>query len=464
MQLVCLLLQSSTAFLIVKPNSPATVHYYNSLTRLHANNDKQDSPDSAPDTNTNANDDSNSYGSSSGNKNKQPVKSTKFDRVLDDFIGKKYGAGEKWYGEKTSKLSEDEYAALRGLDITVSQEQKESDIPLKENAILLYGDIDGPTAPGQWIAFDLAEKGFNVRVVCENRKQAIKAFGPIGKNVDYVYLTSSSTDRDYSRAIQNVQAIVLCHSFEPSADLGLINWIPGLIPKFSADEMLVAYNIVKYTTMANVAQVGGIRKIVSISRFINEDDSVDDDNKSSLLSALVSNNNVKYDVFKLFRSRHQDLENAIKKSGIDYVIVRAPPVVDVSREGSKYDLLLLGDVKNNKKVEGLNTSNCKIGVLDLAEAVVQSLLLDVDRITYTVCEDPVLSFIDQIDSGDGSIRVSSRVRREWYYGILNMDDASMRMAYILKAPEAYSSQLQEDDAVEEYWQQRLAVIKQDNFM
>jgi hypothetical protein len=32
--------------------------------------------------------------------------------VIDDFIGKKYGAGEKFYGKRTSGLTEDEYNDL----------------------------------------------------------------------------------------------------------------------------------------------------------------------------------------------------------------------------------------------------------------------------------------------------------------------------------------------------------------
>lgn len=36
-------------------------------------------------------------------------KSTKFDRVIDDFIGKRYGAGEAFYGKRMSDLDEETY-------------------------------------------------------------------------------------------------------------------------------------------------------------------------------------------------------------------------------------------------------------------------------------------------------------------------------------------------------------------
>ena len=36
-------------------------------------------------------------------------KSTKFDRAIDDFIGKRYGAGEAFYGKRMSDLDEETY-------------------------------------------------------------------------------------------------------------------------------------------------------------------------------------------------------------------------------------------------------------------------------------------------------------------------------------------------------------------
>ena len=45
-----------------------------------------------------------------GNQNEpEKKKSTKFDRVIDDFIGKRYGAGEAFYGKRMSDLDEDTY-------------------------------------------------------------------------------------------------------------------------------------------------------------------------------------------------------------------------------------------------------------------------------------------------------------------------------------------------------------------
>jgi hypothetical protein len=62
---------------------------------------------------------------------KQPKKSTKLDRVISDFIGKRYGAGEAFYGKRVSDLDEDTYLELRGVD----KKKEFAAKPLKDNAV-----------------------------------------------------------------------------------------------------------------------------------------------------------------------------------------------------------------------------------------------------------------------------------------------------------------------------------------
>jgi hypothetical protein len=121
-------------------------------------------------------------------------KSTKVDRIIDDFMGKRYGNGEFFYGKRTSDLSEEEFVEKTG-----GSKIPDDDGPLRENAILIVGGIE---TMAQWIAFDLAEKGFTIRIACEDRKNAIEWFGLPGNNVDIISLTSSSTDEKFARAVQ----------------------------------------------------------------------------------------------------------------------------------------------------------------------------------------------------------------------------------------------------------------------
>ena len=127
---------------------------------------------------------------------RQPKKSTKIDRIIDDFVGKRYGNGEFFYGKRTSDMSEEDYQELKS---RTDPQLPDEDSPMAENAVLIVGGLDHV---GQWVAFDLAEKGFKIRVTGENFKDAVKIFGLPGFNVDIIVLTPSSSEERFARAIE----------------------------------------------------------------------------------------------------------------------------------------------------------------------------------------------------------------------------------------------------------------------
>ena len=377
------------------------------------------------------------------NSNKK-VKSTKFDRIIDDFVGKKYGAGQAFYGPRTSGLSEEEYAKLRGVDVNASKNKDDNEnddnFEFKPNSILLYGDIDSKSdySIGQWIAFELLEKGFNVRIVCKNKKEGFQAFGPNGKNVDYIYLDTNSDEKWYARAIEGVQAIIFCHSFQPTVDYGLFN--------IFKNNMLICEKLINFASMSRKAQVGDIKKVVYLSRYLspsymNEYKNKYGDGKSDSID------NTKYNEF---RQLHFNIEDQLRNSGIEYGIIRAPIDVDVIRDASKYNLIV-NSCKENSKKNSIVVGNKCISILDLAEASTQLLLQDVDRITVTVEEEVIEN-------------TNNRVKRVWYYGILNMNDKDMQMSYMIKPAEAYKSQLDEDEMVEKYWLEKFLLVEKDNIV
>ena len=408
------------------------------------------------------------------NKDKNDKKNTKFDRVVDDFLGKRYGAGEAFYGKRTSSLSEDEYQAMRG-DVPVNKEKELLNREFKDNAVLIVHGITGSSAPGQWIAFELAEKGFNVRVVCDNLKKAVEVFGY--DNVDLIQLGADSTERDYAKAIQGTQAMIICSNFEPAADLGPFNLLPlpgggGL--KKCEEETIVAQKLLDVSSRARKGGIGQVKKVVYLSRVI----STDKKKAGSVLQGLWDSS-AENQIFNDFRSLHVELESSVRKAGIEYVIVRAPSRVLQIREGAVYDLVIFGaspkDKQSSKSVlESFGDKELQIGVLDLAESCTQALLQDFDGITFTVCEQP--SDIKEEDSalvditGYEGKNVQSRIRKQaqgnrvsrlWYYGILNVDDDGLRVSYMMKPSEAYKSQLEEDIKVEEYWDKKLKLISRD---
>jgi hypothetical protein len=138
-------------------------------------------------------------------------KDTKVSRIIDDFIGKRFGAGEAFYGKRTSSLTEEEYQSIRG---SASSKLKEMESkPFRDNAILLVGDVHIGVA--QWIVFDLHEKGFNIRLACTDKKQTITVYGLPGFNVDMIELSAMSPQEDFARALNGVQAIIFCGNFDP---------------------------------------------------------------------------------------------------------------------------------------------------------------------------------------------------------------------------------------------------------
>ena len=77
---------------------------------------------------------------------------TRFARGLDDFVGKRYGAGEAFYGKRKSEMSEEDFQAMRLLR---APKQEEIVQDLRNNAILVVGGIEDVN---QWAVFDLLQR------------------------------------------------------------------------------------------------------------------------------------------------------------------------------------------------------------------------------------------------------------------------------------------------------------------
>ncbi len=53
------------------------------------------------------------------------------------------------------------------------------------------------------------------------------------------------------------------------------------------------------------------------------------------------------------------------------------------------------------------------------------------------------------------------VLNQAFYAVMNMTDDELRTSYMMKSPEEYKRQLEEDVAVEKYWLQRLVLLEKD---
>lgn len=212
-------------------------------------------------------------------------------------------------------MSEEEYAELTGVN-------KADEIPaekkiLKENAILIFGSLN---EIGQWVAFELNEKGFQIRVACSERQDAVKIFGL--DNVDIVELKKDATEEQYARAVEGVQAIVFCPNFQPKIDF---------FNSVGKAETETALSILDIAMRAKDAGVGSVKKIVSVSRNIVDNPNMPKRDGDNILNAIIigqSDNKI----YSSFRSMHSSFEDLIRQSGFEYTVVRAPSVVEVRTE------------------------------------------------------------------------------------------------------------------------------------
>lgn len=304
---------------------------------------------------------------------KKPTKpkKSKFDRVVDDFIGKRFGAGDYFYGERISQLTDEEYVN----QYEAVDEEEKVERPLRENAILLVGSLE---AMGQWVAFELAEKGFNIRVAVASKAQAVKIFGQ--NNVDIVELSdqqaTATGENPYAKALSGVQAIVFLPAFKPFLDV-------GPLAATSRAEMAVASRVLDAARAAKASQQkrsSEIQKVVFVSRVVpwlldnkssSSSSSSSSGGKVNFLSALL-NERVDSDLYNGFRLVHADFEQKVRESGFDYVVVRAPPVVEEAKEGARSELVILDQsgsaVSSSSSSLGSSSSSAfsgSVGMLDL---------------------------------------------------------------------------------------------------
>ena len=310
-------------------------------------------------------------------------------------MGKRYGAGAAFYGARSSDLSEEEYAEMTG--VRKGDKVPEVEKILKENAILIFGSLN---QIGQWVAFELNEKGFQIRVACSDKQDAIKIFGL--ENVDIVELKKDATEEQYARAVQGVQAVVFCQNFQPKVD-----FLNGI----GKAETATALSLLDIAIRAKEAGVGSVKKIVAVSRNIPDNKNMQSKEADNVLNAfMVGQTDSK--IYSSFRSMHSSFEGLVKKSGFEYTVVRAPAVVEEAKEGARSELLIV-DSNGNPIESSTNLIGNSVGMLDLTETIVQSLVLDIPNITFTVCESRKSILDRQFITETMPLAQSTAMDEEW---------------------------------------------------
>lgn len=438
-----------------------------------------------------------------------PKKPSKFDRIIDDFVGKRFGAGEAFYGKRTSALSDEEYDdflqdSRRKLPGGGFDGDNYDSMALKDNAILLVGDAKRAEIM-RWIAFELLEKDFSVRIATSDYRGAVDTFGRPGFNVDIVTIGAGSSEADYQRCLSGVQAVVLLSGFMPP----LAPWDFGGDRRVE-EEFVVAKRMIGTATkmegdLDQDTEKDGIAKLVFLSRYYQRSDlsssALAEVQQGGSVLEYLSNvlffpSTISVDTtsFDPFRHKHRDFEAVVRSSGFDHLIVQCPPVLDgyetilntastlfdsfvclTYRGAGSIDELALfrSDIGRSSTTPPLIENACAtMSLLDLAEVSTQGLLCDfLTQHTFFVSRNRRQSSRLILGDDEEGIR---RIRRSAYYAILDLDAATeakggsdkelseeelekgyadMRAGYSFRSMDDYKNQLEEDGAVEEYWRE-----------
>jgi uncharacterized protein YbjT (DUF2867 family) len=330
-------------------------------------------------------------------KTDQARKLSKNQRLLDDFLGKRMGQGNVFYGEALADLDDDAYAQKVEAQSKNDKDERLEVRPLRDNPVLVVGATGGT---GQWVVSDLLSKGFSVRAFVRNLDKAEDLFGWDGANLD-VFEGDVKDAEALREASRGALAVVYCagsreilggNSFEQVDGVGVENAV-----------------------QAARESGGGPGARPSVRKFI-------------LLSSIGVSKPDEYGFFgKLLgdplKAKARG-ERAVRQSGLEsYCIVRAAGLRD-------------GDgVKRRIEVgQGDRFGRSGVSRLDVASMLVQALVQDVNNVTFEVRNteevedqsrlDAILGTSDQRQIVEYFLREDEREEERWaaQLGALVPDD------------------------------------------
>lgn len=235
---------------------------------------------------------------------------------------KKYGRGYIYYGERKRLLTEDGNGVEEEEVVNESQSEEEEEI-LKPNSVLVVG---GTGRTGQWVTLGLLNQGFNVRVLTREFEGAEKLFGTSGANVD-VFEGNLNDISSVEEAVRGAVAIV-CMAGDNYA------WW-----------QVLAGNRTDVDGTGTSTLVDAAKRAGTIARFVL----VSDADESSTRGR-----------------RKRVAEDALRHSGLPYVIVRAATLKD--EEGG------LKEINVTPVPNAISNAGGAISRVDLAQVVCQAMV------------------------------------------------------------------------------------------
>jgi uncharacterized protein YbjT (DUF2867 family) len=273
-------------------------------------------------------------------------KLSKNARLMDDFFGKRMGAGTVFYGESLSDMDDETYAKKveGGNDNDARLEIK----ALRENPVLVVG-ATGKT--GQWVVTDLLSKGFSVRAFVRNLNKAEDLFGWDGSNLD-VFEGNVKDLSALTEAMKGALAVIYCAGSREVIGPNAFAQVDGLGVE----------NAVKAAQLSGEGGVPSVRKFILLSSI-----GVSKPDGYGFVGKLLG------DPLKA-KARGED---AVRRGNLEsYCIVRAGGLRD--GDGTKRAIEIgQGDV----------FGKCGVSRLDVAQMLVQALVQDVNNVTFEVKND-----------------------------------------------------------------------------
>lgn len=202
---------------------------------------------------------------------------------------------------------------------------------------------------GKRIVKELLSKGFQVRAGVRDLQKA-KAALPSSDNLEFVLADVTQSVELLAKAIGGVDAVIVATGFRPSFDL------------------LASWKVDNWGTrnVVDACKLNQVKKIVLVSSILVN---------GAAIGQLLNPVYIILNIFGLTLVAKLQAENYIRKSGIDYTIIRPgglkndPPSGNIflSREDSVYEGAVSRDTVARVAVESVSTPEASYKVVELVE-------------------------------------------------------------------------------------------------
>lgn len=318
-------------------------------------------------------------------------KLSKNQRMLDDFLGKRMGQGNIFYGESLADMDDDRYAKKVEDQGKSNKDERLEIRPLRENPVLVVGATGGT---GQWVVTDLLSKGFSVRALVRSLEKAEDLFGWDGANLD-VFEGDVRDLEALREATRGALAVIYCASSREVLGGNSPEQVDGL----GVENAVRAAR----ESGAGPGAPPSVRKFILLSSV-----GASRPEEAGFLGKLLGDP---------LRAKARG-ESAVRRGGLEsYCIVRAAGLRD--GDGVKRRV----ELGQGDRFGRAGSGGASVSRLDVAAMLVQALVQDVNNVTFEVRNteqaedrgrlDAILGTSDQRQIVEFFLREDAKEEERW---------------------------------------------------